>query len=464
MMLSEKVKMDIQNHGLIERDDRILVAFSGGTDSLALLNLLDHIKNELGFIIGAAHLNHGLRGSQADDDEAFCRTFCEQRGIPYYSKTIDVAAYAKEQKISIELAGRKERYVFFKDIMVNKRYDKCATAHHLDDQAETILLNLMRGASLSGLTGMQPKREDFIKPLLGVRKEDLVVYLEKEGITSREDESNKESIYQRNKVRNHLIPYIKENFNGNIEETLVRMGRLIQKDLEYIESQVSDASGKFIEKDELSDQVILKKGAFLEQEAILSRLVLEALKALKHNLTDIEEVHVREVMALGHKETGKIIHLKEGIMVRNNYGELIFEKDKLKANTEPLEVWLMIPGEYRVRGKRITLRVIPKDEMKKDTHLRFFNGDILEEKILLRHRRDGDTMRPLGMGGYKKIKNILIDRKVNREIRDDLFIFQNRKDILYIGGMMISEDYKVKESTNKIVEVGIFEEDEHDCK
>ncbi len=462
MMLKEKIKKYIVTEGLLERGDRVLVAFSGGADSMALLLLLDQLKGELDLVMGAAHVNHGLRGDQANEDEAFCRAFCAGRNIPYYSINADVATYAQERKISIELAGREKRYTFFKEIMINKGYDKCVTAHHLDDQAETILLNLMRGTGLNGLTGMQAKRENFIKPLLGVRKEELVEYLKKEGVTSKEDESNLESVYQRNKIRNHMIPYIKENFNENIEETLNRMGRLIQRDLDYLDHQVYVAKQSLIVKKEKSVQIILKKEAFLEHEAILSRLVLEALKELKHNLTDIEEVHVREIMALGKKGTGKIIHLKEGIMVKNNYGELIFEKTTENARTEPLEVLLKIPGEYKVMGKRITLRVIHKDEIKKDIHLRFFNGDVLEEEILLRHRRDGDTMRPLGMGGYKKIKNILIDRKVSREKREELFIFQNRKDIFYIGGMMISEDYKVKESTTRIVEVGIFEEDEHD--
>ena len=452
----------MEKEGLFTRGDRILVGFSGGVDSLALLILLYRLQDELGIEIGAAHLNHGLRGKEADEDENFCKIFCELRKIPYYSKKVDVGIFALEQKVSIEVAGREKRYAFFKNIMVNHKYNRCATAHHLEDQAETILLNIMRGASLSGLSGMQAKRENFIKPLLCVRKEELIQYVHEERISPREDLTNQENIYQRNKVRNHLIPYIKDHFNENIEVTLDRMGKLIRRDLDYLDHQSDFVKKTLLVENKQSRQVILKKEAFQQHEAILSRLVLEALKVLKHNLVDIEEIHVREVMALGRKGTGKIIHLKEGIMVKNNYGELIFEKEKGEEHKTPLDVWLTIPGEYVVSGKKISLRVISKEDMKKDKKLRFFNGDALEDKILLRHRKDGDTMRPLGMGGYKKIKNILIDRKISREVRDELFIFQNRKDIFYIGGMMISEDYKVKESTSKIIEVGIFEEDEND--
>lgn len=461
-MLENQLKDYVIKENLLSQGERILVGFSGGADSLALLILLDHIKEDIGISIGAAHLNHDLRGEFADEDEAYCKNFCSLRKIPFYSRKVDVKAYAKMNKISLELAGREIRYAFFKDIMINKEYDKCATAHHLDDQAESILLNLMRGASLSGLTGMQPIREEFIKPLLFIQKKELLGYLKVQEITPREDESNQESLYQRNKVRNHLIPYIKEHFNENIEETLVRMGRLIQIDLNFLNDVVQKEAETLIVVNEKSQQITLKKEAFQLNEAILSRLVLEAIRLLKHNLKDVEEVHVKDIMALAHKETGKNIYLKEGIMVRNNYGELIFEKNSTEPPKEPLEMWLDIPGEYVALGKKITLRLIEKDEMKKDKCLRFFNGDLLENKILLRHRKDGDTMRPLGMGGYKKIKNILIDKKIDREKRDKLFMFQNNKDIFYIGEMMISDDYKVKESTTKIVEIGIFEEDKND--
>ena len=461
-MLENQLNDYIIKENLLSPGERILVGLSGGADSLALLILLDHIKEDLGIFIGAAHLNHDLRGKFADEDEAYCKDFCEIRKIPFYSRKVDVKAYAKMNKISVELAGREIRYAFFKDIMINKEYDKCATAHHLDDQAESILLNLMRGASLSGLTGMQPKREEFIKPLLFIQKKQLLDYLKAQDITPREDESNQESLYQRNKVRNHLIPYMKEHFNENIEETLVRMGRLLQTDLDFLNHVVEKEAKTLIQVNEKSQQIILKKEAFQLDEAILSRLILEAIRLIKHNLIDIEEIHVKDIMALGYKETGKNIYLKEGIMVRNNYGELIFEKNLGEEPKDPLEIWLDIPGEYRVLGKKITLRIIEKHEMKKDKNLRFFNGDLLENKILLRHRKDGDTMRPLGMGGYKKIKNILIDRKIDREKRDKLLIFQNNKDIFYIGEMMISDDYKVKESTGKIVEIGIFEEDKND--
>ncbi|NLB19338.1 MAG: tRNA lysidine(34) synthetase TilS [Clostridium sp.] len=461
-MLENQLKDYVIKENLLSQGERILVGFSGGADSLALLILLDHIKEDIGISIGAAHLNHDLRGEFADEDEAYCKNFCGLRKIPFYSRKVDVKAYAKMNKISVELAGREIRYAFFKDIMINKEYDKCATAHHLDDQAESILLNLMRGASLSGLTGMQPIREEFIKPLLFIQKKELLGYLKVQEITPREDESNQESLYQRNKVRNHLIPYIKEHFNENIEETLVRMGRLIQIDLNFLNDVVQKEAETLIVVNEKSQQITLKKEAFQLNEAILSRLVLEAIRLLKHNLKDVEEVHVKDIMALAHKETGKNIYLKEGIMVRNNYGELIFEKNSTEPPKEPLEMWLDIPGEYVALGKKITLRLIEKDEMKKDKCLRFFNGDLLENKILLRHRKDGDTMRPLGMGGYKKIKNILIDKKIDREKRDKLFMFQNNKDIFYIGEMMISDDYKVKESTTKIVEIGIFEEDKND--
>lgn len=461
-MLKNQLKNYINHEKLLLKGDKLLVGFSGGADSLALLILLDELKSDLGIHLGAAHLNHDLRGIDGDEDEAFCARFCEEREIPFYSKKVDVRTYAKEHNISIELAGREVRYAFFKDIMINKEYDKCATAHHLDDQVESIFLNIIRGAGLAGLTGMKPLRERYIKPLLSVPKEELIVYLKEKQVMPREDQSNQESLYQRNKIRNDLIPYIKEHFNQGIEETLIRMGRLIETDLDYLNDIVTVKAKTMLEVNPKKKQVILKKEAFQLHDAISSRLVLEAIRTLKNTLKDVEQIHVKDVMALAHKETGKNIHLKEGIMVRNNYGDLVFEDSSNEMPIKALESWLEIPGEYFIHGKKITLRTIEREEIKKDKHLRFFNGDVLEDKALLRHRKDGDTMRPLGMGGYKKIKNILIDKKVDRQKRDQLFVFQNRKDIFYIGEMMISDDYKVKDSSKKIVEIGIFEEEHND--
>jgi len=193
---------------------------------------------------------------------------------------------------------------------------------------------------------------------------------------------------------------------------------------------------------------------------------MDSGQRVKGNLRDIEEVHIRDLLQLFLKETGKKLDIKEGVQGRNDYGDLLIEikKEKTERENTMLHEVLSIPGTYHVKGQKITLRYIEREEMKKDKQLRFFNGDLIQGEILVRHRDEGDRMRPFGMNGYRKLKNILIDRKVSREDRDELLVFQYEKDIIYIGHMMISEDYKVREKTERILEIGIFEEDTNDSK
>ena len=459
-MILDRVKEYILNKNLINENEKILIAFSGGADSLALLLMLHALKEELHIELGACHVNHMLRGKDAEEDEIFCSEVARKLSIPFYSMKKDVRGYAKKKGLSVEVAGRELRYAFFKDIMVNHRYEKCATAHHLDDQVETVLLNLMRGSGLNGLTGMSPKREEYIKPILFLKKEELLAYLKEQSMEPREDDSNMESIYQRNKVRNKLIPYIRENFNEDFPETIWRMTDLLREDLDFIHEQVEKVKSEYVENRK-DNRIVIRKEAFHQHKAVVSRLLFDAIESVKGNITDIEEVHIRDMIALQKNETGKSIDIKDAVVARNDYGNLIIERKKTDTEREEnmLHEELKIPGTYVVDGKTIRFRYVERDEIVKDKKLRFFNGDVIEETVIVRNRQEGDRMRPFGMKGYRKLKNILIDKKISREDRDKLLVFQNRNEIFYIGSMIISDDYKVKDNTVKILEIGIFEEE-----
>lgn len=462
-MILDRVKTYIHFHNLIDENEKILVAFSGGADSLALLLMLHELKEELQIELGACHVNHMLRGKAAEEDEDFCRATAKRLSIPFYSMRKDVHAYALEKGLSFEAAGREIRYAFFKDIMVQKGYEKCATAHHLDDQVETVLLNLMRGSGLNGLTGMHSRREQFIKPILFLKKEALYGYLRDHQLEQREDESNKDNVYQRNRVRNELIPYISENFNAEFSDAVWRMSELLKEDQDFIQEKMEEVKRHHVRKGK-DQSVVIAKEAFQEHKALVTRLLFDAILTVKGDLSDIEEVHIREILALQKKETGKLMDIKGEVVGRNDYGNLIIEKKKAETEREEkmLHEELKIPGTYQVDGKTIRFRFVERDEIVKDKRLRFLNGDLMDETIIVRNRQEGDRMRPFGMKGYRKLKNILIDKKISREDRDSLLIFQNRNDVIYIGSMIISDDYKVKDSTERILEIGIFEEEVND--
>lgn len=457
-MLTKKFLDTLMKEEMIGQGDKILVAFSGGIDSVALLSLLHEIKETLGLRLGAAHLNHSFR-DEADADEVFCRNFCEKREIPFYSKKVDVEAYAKKEKVSFEMAGRTLRYAFFDELLKTQEFSKCATAHHLDDQVETVLLNLVRGTGLKGLTGISPVRGCYVRPLLSFKKSELRDYLDRKQIPYRHDHTNDEVEYQRNRIRNEMLPYLETHFNADVSQSIARMTQLLSEDLKFIEGEVEKAKERYLHG--TGERIRLSKEVKDLPYAISSRLLMSAVKQVKGNLRDIEEVHIRDLLQLFMKETGKMLDIKEGVQGKNDYGDLLIEikKEQTERENIMLHEVLSIPGIYHVKGKKITLRYISREEMKKDKQLRFFNGDLIQGEVLVRHRDEGDRMRPFGMNGYRKLKNILIDRKVSREDREELLVFQYEKDIIYIGHMMISDDYKVKEKTEKILEIGIFEEE-----
>lgn len=260
----------IKDNNLIKSGDKVLVALSGGPDSVCLLNILYNLKAELNIEIGAAHLNHLLRDKDAFEDEEYVKTLCKSLDIPCFVKRVDINKYSKDKKMSSEMAGRDARYNFFDDIVKDEGYTKIATAHNANDQAETILFRLMRGSGIEGLCGIKVRRDKIIRPILCLSRKEVEEYIEINNLKPRIDKTNFEKIYNRNKIRLDMIPYIKENFNEDIIQTLNRMSVLLQKDNEFIEN----SARSFYEKHciEQSDYFIIKKEMFDNKEAVVTRV------------------------------------------------------------------------------------------------------------------------------------------------------------------------------------------------
>lgn len=224
-MLEEKVLDTIKKYNLIQNGDRVVVGVSGGPDSICLVNILYNLKKNLNLNIIVAHVNHMIR-EEAGSDEEFVKKYCEEREIPFYSKKIDVKQIAKTRKQGTEEAGRTARYDFFKEILEQNKANKIATAHTKCDNVETVLMNIIRGTGMAGLKGIQAKRDDmYIKPLIEIGREEIEKYCEEEKLSPRQDKTNKENVYTRNKVRNILIPLIQKEFNPNIIDTIDRLSR-----------------------------------------------------------------------------------------------------------------------------------------------------------------------------------------------------------------------------------------------
>lgn len=455
----KKVMSYIKDNNLIKSGDKVLVALSGGPDSVCLLNILYNLKAELNIEIGAAHLNHLLRDKDAFEDEEYVKTLCKSWDIPCFVKRVDINKYSKDKKMSSEMAGRDARYNFFDDIVKDEGYTKIATAHNANDQAETILFRLMRGSGIEGLCGIKVRRDKIIRPILCLSRKEVEEYIEINNLKPRIDKTNFEKIYNRNKIRLDMIPYIKENFNEDIIQTLNRMSVLLQKDNEFIEN----SARSFYEKHciEQSDYFIIKKEMFDNKEAVVTRVIRYALTNFSKTHYDFEMKHIYEICNLAKNNSGKAIDLPNKIYAENIYGD-IYIKERININNIDVKQEIVV-NKNEINGKKIFFNneniefsLLKNDsnlDLNQNNFIKYFDFDKINDSISLRKRKNGDKIIPLGMKGSKKIKDLFIDMKVPKEERDCIPLLCFDENISWIVGIRVSEEYKITNKTKNILRV-----------
>lgn len=319
-MLVEKVFKEIKENNLIREGDKVIVAVSGGPDSICLLHILNQLKTKIDFKIFVAHVNHMLR-EEADEETQYVEEFCKKLEIDCFIKKIDIRKVSREQKIGTEEAGRRARYEFFDEIFMKKGANKIATAHNKNDRVETVLLNIIRGSGISGLKGIETIRENkYIRPIISIEREEIEKYCKKNNLKPRIDKSNFEDIYQRNKIRNKLIPYIKEEFNPNIIKTIDRLSQLAAEQDEFIKS-ITEKKYKeiLIEEKENNITLDLKKFNLLDK-VIKKQIILYTIKKVFGSICGIEKVNIDDIVKLcgnniGNKFLTPVKNLK--ILVKN---------------------------------------------------------------------------------------------------------------------------------------------------
>lgn len=302
--MKEKVLETIKKFNLIENRDIIVAAVSGGPDSIAMLDILIKLQEKMKFKIVVAHINHMIR-EEAISDMEFVKQYCKKYGIDFYSKSIDVQKLANNNKIGTEEAGRLVRYQFFDEILEKVGGNKIAIAHNKNDRAETIIMNTLRGSGISGLKGIEAKREKYIRPLIECERAEIESYCKSNGIDARIDKTNLDNTYTRNKIRNVVIPYIKKEFNPNIINTLERLSVLVCEEEEYIEKQVEKIYNEILIEESIPNEIILNLKLFNNQEKVIkSRVVLYTITRLFNSSKGIEKVHIDDVIKLCEKNIG----------------------------------------------------------------------------------------------------------------------------------------------------------------
>ncbi len=324
-MLKEKVLQTIKKYNLIKKGEKIVVGVSGGPDSICLINILNEIKQQEKIDLIVCHINHLIR-EEAGEDERFVQEYCKEKQIPFFTKHVEVEKIAKTRKIGTEEAGREERYKFFNEILEKNNANKIATAHTKNDNSETVLMNIIRGSGTSGLKGITPIRDEkYIKPLIECTREEIERYCEEKKLNPRYDKTNNENIYTRNKVRNILIPLIKEEFNPNIIETIDRLSDLAKKENEYLEEMTIKIYQENLIKEE-KQEIILKLKEFNKQnEIIKGKIILYAIKKILGTNNGISKVHIDDIIKLCKNNIGnKYLTPNKNIKILVNKGKMYF--------------------------------------------------------------------------------------------------------------------------------------------
>lgn len=428
---------------MLESGDRVVVGLSGGADSCTLLSTLCSLKNVLKIEIVAAHLNHGIRGDEALRDMNFSRKFAQGYSLPFVEKTVSVPEYVSKNKLSSEEAGRKLRYEFFYEVCKQYNCNKIAVAHNLNDRAETILLNIIRGSASKGFEGIKPTNGCIIRPLIETSRCDIEEYALQKRISYVTDSTNSEDIYARNIIRNTVLPQMKK-INSAALENIIRCSEIISSESSFIDSVLTDSN---IIK-EYDDMVVIDREAFIKcHDTLKKRSIIKALYLLIGNTQNISYKQIKTLI--------------ESISTGNKYSfgngaYAIVTSDKIEFSKKPYEeidysYSIKVPSVLKINetGVEYRFEFVPKHIKKDNSVCIAFDYD--DENLIVRTRNDGDKFHPSGLNGTKKIKNFFIDNKIPVYDRAVYPLVEKNGKILAVIPLRVSEEARVTNKTNKIL-------------
>ena len=473
-MLSSKVIRTIERYRMVHPGDRVLVGLSGGADSVALTELLLELKPRLGITLVLAHLNHGLR-AEAEEDEAFCRSLSERLSLPFASGRADVAERARKSKRSIEDEGRNARYQFLEAQAAQFGAQRIAVGHTLDDQAETFLLRLLRGSGSRGLGAIHPVKDGgIVRPLIEVRRREIESYLEERSASFREDASNADPRFTRNRIRHQELPRLSSAYNPRLVETLARSASLLRDEEEWMEAETRDAfdSVAAVSGDEIRlDQKALSRHPL----ALRRRLIRVAIERLR-GLGNVSHRHIEDVLALAEEsQSGRELYLP-GLVVELSFDQMRFRigstaraRKARERGYNGFEYRLSIPAQVRIPECLGTLsariaepnRELPNRELDGpppfgNAVIVGFDGRLPELKV--RSPRPGDRFHPLGAPGSKSLSRYLMGRKVSRDsrsrvplvVRGASSLDDSGEEILWVVGHGVSEASRLSAGSSRL--------------
>lgn len=445
----------------VEKEARVLVGVSGGVDSIVLLDLLANVAQNYRIKIAIAHFDHELRGSNSEQDAKFVKTLAERYGFRCFWTSGNVKSYADKNQLSIEQSARLLRYKFFEKVLTNEKFDFLALAHNADDSVETFFINLFRGTGLTGLSGIPAKRNItknayLIRPIQLMTKKQIKEYAENRNLSWREDESNAESIYTRNKVRNELIPFIEKEFNPAAIQAITRATRLIHNADKFIGDRVKDYIDKVAEYNTTTGVMKLHIGSLQSYNSFIQgEIFLMSLQ--KHlKMQSMSMNYIDQVLNLPSKEIGTTITIADGMKVLRDRDYLILKKAKL---SETVNKRIIREGEHKFSNFVLKFSIVDTEEIRlgENKNVEYFDSEFMPILLNIRKWTNGDTFQPLGMQGNVKLSDYFINNKINQFDKDKSLVLTDGVDIMWVVGNRIAEKYKITDDSTEILKVEFIE-------
>lgn len=455
----KQVQDYIAEKKMIETEDRIIAGVSGGADSVCLFFELLEYAGKMKFTFEVVHVEHGVRGDESLKDAAFVENLCRTYGISFHLCRVDVPKMAALRGVSVEEAGREARYDAFERIRLESGGNKIAVAHNMDDQAETVLMNLVRGSGVRGLGGIRPVRDRIIRPLLCVGRREIEESLKSRGISWRTDVTNEELFYTRNRVRRQILPLLAETVNVRTVQNIAAAADRLQRVEAYLKSTADRLAADIITEE--AGQIKVRRSAFLMQEYLMQEYLIQRSLDRLGARKDVGEVHIHAVCRLAGQQNGKVVNLPQGILAGNRNEYLVLERKQDRAQTDRDDrydaVSVPVPGKFCWGKYRITTTLEPAMHqiIEEKKYTKWFDYDTIKKTLQIRTRAAGDYLTVNAQGGQKTLKKYLIEEKVLREERDKLPLLADGAHILWVVGHRISEAYKVGIHTRNILKVQI---------
>lgn len=455
----QKTKEYMEKELRIQPEEKLVLGLSGGMDSVCLFTIL----HRLGYALEVVHVNHGIRGQEADRDEAFVKDLCKKAQVPFHGFSYHVPELARKEHLSIEEAGRRVRRKAFEQVRQDTGASWIALAHHGDDRAETMLFHLSRGTGLKGLTSMKPQEGVYIRPFLWTERKKIQDYVEKEKISYVEDSTNAQDAYTRNRIRHSILP----EFTALNEKAVIHINETIEK-LEVVQKFLETSAKKAMETCCImeNNRIRIYEKEFMELDPALQiPLLQQCLLKLGTRGKNITQEHFSMILHLFSLQTGRQISLPFGLTARKTYGavELFYPQKEMIG--EP--VFIQGSGDYEFLGAWLEVTIEPWDPGKNfsvKNYTKCFDYDRIKGNVMIRTRRPGDYLTIHRQGGKKSLQDYLVNEKIPREQRDQVILLAEDSHVLWVVGKRISEYYKITEETKRVLKIRFKGGKEHELQ